>query len=82
MTVQHARNDVQIPTIPAPRRPPAEDVTSGTAAPVGRPVPTGGKLPWPEPWRHSRAERPRSEFWDVRTASWHSAGPYPRTGQD
>ena len=75
---------VQIPTIPAPRQPPAEDVTSGTAAgtaaPVG-PVPTSGKLPWPEPWHHSRAERPRSEFWDVRTASWHSARPYPRTGQ-
>ncbi|MGZ4506999.1 MAG: hypothetical protein ACXVX8_15075 [Blastococcus sp.] len=34
------------------------------------------QYPWPKPY--SRAARPRSEFWDVKTASWHSRGPYPR----
>ena len=81
MTVQHTRHDVRMPTIPAPRPPGAEDVTSGTAAPGG-PVPTVGELPWREPWQYSRAERPRSEFWDVRTASWRSAAPHPGTRQD
>jgi hypothetical protein len=34
-------------------------------------------FPWPEPWRHSRVAHPRSEFWDVETASWRSSGPIP-----
>jgi hypothetical protein len=32
-------------------------------------------FPWPEPWHFSRGARPRSEFWDVNTASWRSRGP-------
>jgi hypothetical protein len=43
------------------------------AAPLPAP-----RYPWPAPWRYSRAARPRSEFWDVTTASWHSRGPYPQ----
>lgn len=34
-----------------------------------------GEFPWPGPWRSSRGARPRSEYWDVATASWHSRGP-------
>jgi len=36
------------------------------------------RYPWPEPWGSSRGARPRSEYWDVATASWHSRGPYPQ----
>jgi hypothetical protein len=39
---------------------------------------TAGEFPWPEPWRSSRGARPRSEYWDVETAGWHSRGPIPR----
>ncbi|HEV7213110.1 MAG TPA: hypothetical protein VGN47_15470 [Blastococcus sp.] len=60
------------PTIPRPRSPePEEHVVLRVPAPVAR-------YPWPEPWRHWGGARPRSEFWDVATASWHSSGPYPR----
>jgi hypothetical protein len=36
------------------------------------------RYPWPEPWGSYRGARPRSEYWDVATASWHSRGPSPR----
>ena len=36
------------------------------------------RYPWPEPWGSFRGARPRSEYWDVATASWHSRGPYPQ----
>ncbi len=36
-----------------------------------------GEFPWPEPWRSSRGTHPRSEYWDVETATWHSRGPIP-----
>ena len=67
--------------IPRPRSP-QPDVTTEAPAPRTEPAPAlpeprTGEVPWPEPWRHSRAARPRSEFWDVETASWHSRGPYP-----
>jgi hypothetical protein len=72
-----------VPAIPRPRGPQPD----ATEAPAPRPQPEqaqpavpeprGGEFPWPEPWRHSRGARPRSEFWDVETASWHSRGPYP-----
>jgi hypothetical protein len=39
------------------------------------PQPEAAHFPWPEPWHFSRGARPRSEFWDVRTASWRSRGP-------
>ena len=36
-----------------------------------------GEFPWPEPWHFSRGARPRTEYWDVATASWRSRGPVP-----
>ena len=36
---------------------------------------TPGEFPWPEPWHSYRGARPRTEFWDVATASWRSRGP-------
>jgi hypothetical protein len=61
MTVQ----DTTTPAIPQPR-------TAPHATPERAPA---GEFPWPEPWHYSRGARPRSEFWDVATASWHSRGP-------
>ena len=68
-------------TIPSPR--PAEDDTV-VLEPVDsqpeseQPALPAPKYPWPEPWGSYRGARPRSEFWDVATASWHSRGPYPQ----
>jgi hypothetical protein len=76
MTVHDTRETVAAPTIPGPRRPEPEIVPTMTAVPE-RTTPATGEYPWPEPWHHSRAARPRSEFWDVATASWHSRGAYP-----
>jgi hypothetical protein len=64
MTVQDTRT-----AIPRPRSS-AHDATAGST-----PEPPVGEFPWPEPWHYSRGARPRSEFWDVATASWHSRGP-------
>jgi hypothetical protein len=68
--------------IPAPRQ--AEDDTV-VLEPVERqpeqaehPELPEPRYPWPEPWGSSRGARPRSEYWDVATASWHSRGPYPQ----
>ena len=63
MTVQDTRT-----TVPAPRTPADDAVEPEQGAPVG-------EFPWPEPWHYSRGARPRSEYWDVATASWHSRGP-------
>jgi hypothetical protein len=50
------------PAIPRPRAPQDDE-------------PAVGEFPWPEPWHRSRGALPRSEYWDVATASWHSRGP-------
>jgi hypothetical protein len=80
MTVHDTRATVASPTIPGPRQPEPESiptmvVASEHTAPTQ--APAVGEFPWPEPWHYSRGARPRSEFWDVETASWHSRGPYP-----
>jgi hypothetical protein len=80
MTVHDTPETVAVPTIPAPRQPEPEPVPEIVAAPEATaavPTQAVGEYPWPEPWHHSRGARPRSEFWDVATASWHSRGPYP-----
>jgi hypothetical protein len=85
MTVHDTRETVGIPTIPGPRQPEPETVPTMVAVPEQTaPVPpkATGEYPWPEPWHYSRGARPRSEFWDVATASWHSRGPYPDRSSD
>lgn len=86
MTVHELRPSTTTPAVPRPRDP-QPDVT-GTSAPQEQPEqpvvpePRVGEYPWPEPWRHNRAARPRSEYWDVASASWHSRGPYPDRSSD
>jgi hypothetical protein len=69
-----------IGTAPLPRpRTAADDAIAVEAAEAPQdtaaPQPEPAHFPWPEPWHFSRGARPRSEFWDVRTASWRSRGP-------
>ena len=63
-------------TIPSPR-PAGDDAV--VPEPVGQREPQlpEPRYPWTEPWGSYRGARPRSEYWDVATASWHSRGPYP-----
>ncbi len=82
MTTDDVHRPVGSPLIPRPRTPEDERIgrqetprrDHGGEAP---PLPPA-HFPWPEPWRYSPGARVRSEFWDAATASWHSAGPYPR----
>jgi hypothetical protein len=53
------------------------DTARTPTVPVQRIADDASAFPWPEPWRHSRVAHPRSEFWDVETASWRSRGPIP-----
>jgi hypothetical protein len=69
-------------TIPTPRRPADDTVDTVVLEPVERqpepPQLPEPRYPWPEPWGSARGARPRSEYWDVATASWHSRGPNPK----
>jgi hypothetical protein len=69
-TVSEVQTETIAPSIPRPRS--AEPDVVDPPAPEQRPAAT---YPWPEPWRSARGSRPRSEYWDVATASWHSRGP-------
>ena len=62
---------VQTSAIPLPRTPGDAHEPEPAVERHG----TVGEFPWPEPWHFSRGARPRSEYWDVATASWHSRGP-------
>jgi hypothetical protein len=78
-------SDTRAPSIPRPRAPQQDDVPA--VRPVTRPAAqppaaSAPSYPWPEPWQYSRAARPRSEYWDHETASWHSRGAYPKAEQD
>jgi hypothetical protein len=77
MTVSEPRPRLGTSAIPRPR----ESRDDAPDAAPGRTPPTMGEFPWPEPWHLSRGARPRSEYWDVATAGWHSRGPLvPRRG--
>jgi hypothetical protein len=70
MTVDDTRTTGRPQTIPQPRAP--QDDVEPEPTPQ---APAVGGFPWPEPWRSNRGARPRSEYWDAATASWHSRGP-------
>jgi hypothetical protein len=85
MTVHDTRRALRTPEIPRPRAPQDDTVEPAPAAePAAEPTPsTVGEFPWPEPWHYSPGARPRSEYWDVATAGWHSRGPvFPRRQGD
>jgi hypothetical protein len=65
MTIADVRTTLPTQPVPHPRAP-QDDAVAGASV---------GEFPWPEPWHSSRGARPRSEYWDVATASWHSRGP-------
>jgi hypothetical protein len=75
MTVSTRTPATTAPPIPRPRA--AEPDLPRTVEPTTAAVPElpPAQFPWPEPWRFSAGARPRTEFWDVATASWHSRGP-------
>jgi hypothetical protein len=84
MTVHDTRAALRTPAIPRPRERQQDTVEPETADEPAPTVPpsTAGDFPWPEPWHLSRGTRPRSEYWDVATAGWHSRGAVfpPRQG--
>jgi hypothetical protein len=86
MTGSATRTATTAPPIPRPRDaepdlPPAAqvgtDVTTEVQAAAAPELPPA-QFPWPEPWRSSLGARPRTEYWDVTTAGWHSRGPRRR----
>jgi hypothetical protein len=72
MTVNEVRDTTSTVALPVPRA-----AADDTITPDGRVEATAEAphFPWPEPWHFSRGARPRTEFWDVATASWRSRGP-------
>jgi hypothetical protein len=84
MTIDHPRTTLPTQAVPRPRAPQDDALENQEPTPEertsGAPV---GEFPWPEPWHYSRAARPRSEYWDVASAGWHSRGPVvpPRQGE-
>ncbi|MCW2637477.1 MAG: hypothetical protein JWQ99_3844 [Blastococcus sp.] len=78
MTAHDVRETVSTSPLPHPRV--AADDTLAPEPTAALPAKTAAlgqdaHYPWPEPWRFSRGARPRTEFWDVETASWRSRGP-------
>ncbi len=69
MSVHDVQPAVGSPSVPRPRSPEPD----GHLA-VGRAVEAGGPSQprWSEPGRTSDGARPRTEYWDVSTASWRS----------
>lgn len=81
MTVAPTRPATTAPPIPRPREAEPDLPQAAEATTATTPDLPAAQFPWPEPWRFSRGARPRTEYWDVATASWHSRGPLPRSGQ-
>jgi LmbE family N-acetylglucosaminyl deacetylase len=69
MSASDVHRAISSPPIPRPRA--AERDAAGTTGPV----PVRPEFPWPEPWRSAPGAHPRTEYWDVTTAGWHSRGP-------
>ena len=81
MTANDVRDTTSTAALPRPRTA-ADDTVAPELALDSRVDATAEAphFPWPEPWHFSRGARPRTEFWDVATASWRSRGPGPTGG--
>ena len=75
MSDHSAHHAVSSPPIPSPR----SAGTENAAAP-GEAGPARAQAESPAREPYTRRVRPRTEYWDVTTASWHTAAPVPRTG--
>ena len=73
MTVSPTR-----PPIPSPRAAGPELPSGNEAATEDVGPPVAARPPWAEPWRTADGTRPRTEYWDVATATWRSRHPAPR----
>jgi hypothetical protein len=73
MTGPEIRDAVSAPTIPRPRAAESNAVEQDTTA-----EPTAAPSPWREPCDSAGGGRPRTDYWDVTTASWRSL---PRGGE-
>ena len=82
MTASLSRPATTTPAIPRPRTAEPELPPVAEVAPDPVPALPAAHYPWPEPWRSFRGARPRTEFWNVATASWQSRGPSPRPLSD
>jgi hypothetical protein len=78
MTDLATRTATTAPPIPRPRDAKPDLASEGQIATEVTPELPPAQFPWPEPWRSSLGARPRTEYWDVTTASWHSRGPRQR----
>ena len=72
MSDHTAHHAVSSPPIPSPRSAGTEHAAASEAARAQ------AESPAPQP--SARRSRPRTEYWDVTTASWHSSAPVPRSG--
>jgi hypothetical protein len=81
MSQNDVRETISTAPLPSPRTA-GDDAgpSDGIPAQPPAPRPPAPSFPWPEPWHSSRAARPRTEFWDVESASWRSRGPVRRSG--
>lgn len=78
MTVSPTRPPTSPAAIPHPRAAEPELPAAEVASTRDIREPRTVHSPWPEPWRAVGATRPRTEYWDVATASWRSGHPVPR----
>ena len=72
MSVHDVRPAQTSPPVPRPRQE-SDDVVD--ALPASGAIETGTSAPWSEPRRSAFGARPRTQYWDVATASWRSRGP-------
>ena len=73
MSVHDVRPAQDSPPIPRPRQAESDDVVETLGASGA--TETGASAPWSGPSRPALGARPRTQYWDVTTASWRSRGP-------
>jgi hypothetical protein len=73
MSVHDVRSAQDSPPIPRPRQAGSDDVVETLSASGA--MGTGAPGPWSEPRQPALGARPRTQYWDVATASWCSRGP-------
>ena len=76
MSVPDVQSAVGSPSVPQPRHPEpdalVDRLTIGEAVETDTSARRPAQLGWSEPGQTSDGARPRTEFWDVTTASWRS----------